>query len=107
MNGAVVCDSHHRKTRHVGEAAGKVRPRVVITTILELPETAPPERLESREKYDIAAGRKLADLARSEGLDALERHLWVDGKGLKGPRADDGIEQTTEFTRDVLRGIGV
>jgi menaquinone-dependent protoporphyrinogen IX oxidase len=87
------------------QAAWKDRPLVVFTTILELPADATPERKESREKYDIAAGRKLAELARAEGLNALENHLWVDVKGMKGPLVDTGIEQTKQFTRETLRSL--
>ena len=89
------------------KAAWKDRPLVVFTTILGLPENATAERLESREKYDIAADRKLVELARSEGLQALETHLWVDVTGLKGPLVQTGIEQTKQFTRDILGALEV
>ena len=42
----------------------KDRPVVVFTTILAQPENPTDKQKESREKYDIAAGRKLGDFAR-------------------------------------------
>lgn len=80
----------------------KGKPIVVFTTILLQPENATDKQKESREKYDIAAGRRLRDLARSEGLNAVENHLWVDVNGMKGPLVETGIEKTKQFTRDIL-----
>ncbi len=83
----------------------KDKPIVVFTTILMQPEKATDKQKESREKYDIAAGRKLRDLARSEGLNAVENHLWVDVKGIKGPLVDTGVEKTKQFTQDMLKKL--
>jgi hypothetical protein len=81
----------------------KDKPIVVFTTILMQPENATDKQKESREKYDIPAGRKLRDLALSEGLNAVENHLWADVKGIKGPLVETGIEKTKQFTQDVLK----
>lgn len=81
----------------------KDKPIVVFTTILMLPENATDKQKESREKYDIVAGRKLRNLARSEGLNAVENHLWVDVKGNKGPLVDTGVDKTKQFTREILK----
>ena len=80
----------------------KGRPIVVFTTILMQPENANDKQKESRDKYDIAAGRKLRDLARAEGFNALENHLWVDVKGMKGPVVETGAEKAKQFAREVL-----
>jgi multimeric flavodoxin WrbA len=87
------------------KAAWKDKLVVVFTTILALPEDPKPERLESREKYDIGAGQKLVELARAEGLNALADHLWVDVQGNKDPLVDTGIDQTAQFTREILRKL--
>lgn len=81
------------------------KPLVVFTTILALPEDPKPEQVESRDKYDTTAGRKLADHAREEGLNALEEQLCVDVQGLRGPLVEEGLEQTRQFTRQILRGL--
>jgi hypothetical protein len=60
---------------------------------------------ESRERYDMAAGRKLAETARSGGLNVLENQLWVDVRGKKGPLVKTWPEESRQFTRDVLRGL--
>jgi flavodoxin len=83
----------------------KDKPLVVFTTILELPEDASADRKNSRENYDIAAGRKLVDEARSQGLNALDSHLWVDAKANKGPLVDTGAERAMQFTRDTIRSL--
>lgn len=81
------------------------RPIVVFTTILLQPENATDKQKESREKYDIAAGRRFAELARSEGLDAVESHLWVDVKGTKGPLVETGIEKAKQFTHEMFLSL--
>jgi menaquinone-dependent protoporphyrinogen IX oxidase len=81
----------------------KGRPIVVFTTTLKLPEKATDAQLESQEKYDRSAGRKLGELARSAGLDAVEKLLWVEVTSLKGPLVGTGIESARRFTRDILR----
>jgi len=91
--------------KKLDKRAWKDKPIVVFTTILMQPENATDKQKESREKYDIAAGRKLRDLARSEGLNAVENHLWVDVKGIKGPLVDTGVEKTKQFTRDILKKV--
>ena len=80
----------------------KDKPIIVFTTILMQPESATDKQKESREKYDIPAGRKLRDLARSEGFNAVENHLWIDVKGIKGPLVETGVEKIKQFTRDML-----
>ena len=80
----------------------KDKPIVIFTTILMQPHNATDKQKESREKYDIAAGRKLRDLARSEGFNAVENHLWVDVKGNKGPLVETGIEKTKQFAHDII-----
>jgi len=83
----------------------RVRPIVVFTTILALPENATDKHRESREKWDLAAGRKLSELARSVGLNAIENRLWVEVKGNKGPLVESGIEKTKQFTHEMLLSL--
>jgi flavodoxin len=85
--------------------AWKDKPIVVFTTILLQPENATDKQKESREKYDIAAGRKLIDEARSSGLKAVETHLWIDVKGIKGPLVETGVEKTKRFTHDMILSL--
>jgi flavodoxin len=80
----------------------KDKPIVVFTTILLQPENATDKQKESREKYDIAAGRRLGDLARSEGMNVVEIHLWVDVKGMKGPLVETGVEKTKQFVHNFI-----
>jgi flavodoxin len=79
----------------------KDKPIVVFTTILMLPKDATDEQQRSQDKWDIGAGRKLRDLAKSRGLNAVEKHLWIRVKGMKGPLVETGVEETGQFTRDI------
>jgi len=91
-----------RYIKHLDEAAWEGKPIVVFTTVLELPENPTDAQKHSREAYDLAAGRKLGDLARSRGLNALQDLLWVEVAGMKGPLVDTGIQKTRQFTRELL-----
>jgi multimeric flavodoxin WrbA len=86
--------------------AWRGKPFAVLTTILELSEDVTPQRMNSRGQYDIPAGARMADLARAEGLAALEDHLWADVRGNKGPLVETGIERAKEFTRNTPRSLG-
>jgi menaquinone-dependent protoporphyrinogen IX oxidase len=83
----------------------KDRPIVVFTTVLALPQNPSDQQKESREKWDLAAGRKLSELAKSSGLKAVENRLWVEVKGNKGPLVETGTEKTRQFTRDMLLSL--
>ncbi len=78
------------------------KPIVVFTTILQLPENATDKQKESRERYDIPAGGKLGEIAKSKGLEVMEDRLWVEVKGLKGPLVETGVQKTKEFVRNLL-----
>jgi flavodoxin len=86
-------------------ATWKGKPIVVFTTTLKLPENATDAQKQSQEKLDWGAGRKLGELAGSAGLDAVEKSLWVEVTGLRGPLVETGIESTRRFTRDILRTL--
>ncbi len=91
--------------KKLDKVAWKDKPVVVFTTILLQPENPTDKQKESREKYDIAAGRRYGDLARAEGLRVVENHLWVDVKGMKGPLVETAAETTKQFTRDILLSL--
>jgi hypothetical protein len=95
-----------RYVKYLDQGAWQDRPIVVFTTILALPENATPDRIRSQEDYDVAAGRKLRDLARAGGLNAVEEPLWVGVKGLKGPLVESGVEEARRFTHGVLVSLG-
>jgi len=115
MKAVVVYDSYYGYTKAIAEAIAeelKVERHQVDLRSVRQKHPAPPDaptdqRKESREKYDIAAGRKLGDVAKSQGLNVIDRHLWVDVKGNKGPLVENAIEETKQFTRDVLRTMEV
>lgn len=92
--------------RKLDKGTWKDKPAIVFTTILAQPENPTDKQKESREKYDIVAGIRFRDLAREEGLNGIEKHLWVDVKGMKGPLVESGIEKTRQFAHDALLSIG-
>ncbi|NHJ85387.1 MAG: hypothetical protein FK734_07980 [Asgard group archaeon] len=83
----------------------KDKPFIIFTTILMQPENATDAQIQSREKYDIAAGKKFCELVKAEGLKAVEEHLWVDVKDIKGPLVDSAIDKTKQFTQDILKKV--
>jgi len=81
------------------------KPIVVFTTILALPPNPTEAQLQSRMKYDIAAGRKLSDMVKSVGLKAFDNQLWVEVTGMKGPLISTGVEKTKQFAHDTLPSL--
>lgn len=80
----------------------KDKPIVVFTTTLMLPKDATEKQKQSQEKWDRSAGRRLRDSAKSRGLNAIENCLWVEVKGMKGPLAETGVENTKQFAHAIL-----
>jgi flavodoxin len=94
-----------RYVKKLDKDVWKDKPIVVFTTILMLSKDATDEQKRSQEKWDLGAGRKLRDLAKSRGLNVVENHLWVEVKGLKGPLVETGVEYTKQFVRDILLSL--
>ncbi len=94
-----------RFVEKLDEDAWRDRPIVVFTTILKLRDNATDEQKLSYEKYDIGAGRKLRDLARSRGLNAVDDHLGAEVKGIRGPLVETAIDKTKQFTHDTLLSL--
>ena len=91
-----------RYVKELDEDTWKNKPIIVFTTTLALPEDPTDKQKESQDKWDRTAGVKLGDAARSRGLNALEDHLWVEVRGMKGPLVETGIDKAKQFTHDVL-----
>ncbi len=94
-----------RYVKKLDEVVWKDKPIVVFTTTLMLPKDATEQQKRSQDKWDWGAGRKLRDLAKSRGLNAVENHLWVEVKGMKGPLVETGVERAKQFTRDILHSL--
>jgi flavodoxin len=90
-----------RYVNKLDQDAWKDKPIVVFTTILMLPKDATDAQKKSQDTWDIGAGRKLRDLAKSRGLNAVDNHLWIKVKGMKGPLVETGVDETRQFTRDI------
>jgi hypothetical protein len=96
-----------RYVRNLDPHAWKGKPIIVFTTTLMLPKDATDEQKRSQETWDWGAGRKLVELAKSAGLDAVGRHLWIEVKGLKGPLIETGVESARQFAREMLHSLSV
>jgi flavodoxin len=94
-----------RYIRKLDKDVWKHKPIVVFTTTMMLPQDATDEQKRSQEKWDRGAGRKLTDLARSRGLNAVQNHLWVEVEGMKGPLVETGVENVKQFVRDILLSL--
>ena len=94
-----------RYVKKLDKDVWKDKPIVVFTTTLMLPKDATDMQKRSQEKWDRGAGCKLRDLAKSRGLNAVENHLWVEVKGMKGPLVETGVENAKQFVRDILLSL--
>ena len=94
-----------RYVKKLDKDVWKDKPIVVFTTTLMLPKDATDKQKRSQEKWDRSAGHKLRDLAKSRGLNAVENHLWVEVKGMKGPLVETGVENAKQFVRDILLSL--
>ena len=83
----------------------KGKPIVVFTTTLMLPKDATDKQKQIQEKWDRSAGRRLRDLAKSRGLNAIENCLWVEVKGMKGPIVETGAQTAKQFAHDILLSL--
>jgi flavodoxin len=94
-----------RYVKKLDKNVWKDKPIVVFTTTLKLPNDATDKQKQSQEKWDRSAGRRLRDLAKSSGLNAIENCLWVEVKGMKGPLVERGVENTKQFAHDILLSL--
>ncbi len=82
------------------------KPLVVFTTTGEMPkEPATEKQKYSFDKWALGGGRKLRDLARARGFNALENYLWVEVVQADSKTATlvpSGIEKTKQFAHEVL-----
>jgi flavodoxin len=95
--------------KKLDRTAWKDKPCVVFTTTMPMPkESEPDKKKQSFDKWGLGGGRKLRDLAKSRGLNALDNFLWVeveqpDTKTTK--IVEGGIEKTKQFTREALLNL--
>jgi NAD(P)H dehydrogenase (quinone) len=91
-----------RFVKHLDAGAWSGRPIAVFTTTLHLPDDATQKQRESQEKWDRTAGRKLAELAGSQGLRLAAEPSWVEVEGMRGPVVESGFEQAKRFAHDAI-----
>jgi flavodoxin len=94
-----------RYIKKLDKGVWKDKPIVVFTTTLMLPKDATDEQKRNQDKWDWGAGRTLRDLAKSRGLNAVDNHLWVEVRSMKGPLVETGVESARQFTRDILHSL--
>jgi menaquinone-dependent protoporphyrinogen IX oxidase len=94
-----------RYVKKLDKNVWKDKPIVVFTTTLMLPKDATDKQKQSQEKWDRSAGRRLRDLAKSIGLNAIENYLWVEVKGMKGPLVETGVGNTKQFAHEILLSL--
>lgn len=87
--------------------AGK--PVVVFTTTGMMPkEPATDKQKQSFDKWALGGGRKLRDLAKAKGLNALDNYLWVEVDQPDSKTATlvpNGIEKTKQYTHDIVQSL--
>ena len=87
--------------------AGK--PVVVFTTTGVMPkEPATDKQKQSFDKWALGGGRKLRDLAKAKGLNALDNYLWVEVDQPDSKTATlvpNGIEKTKQYTHEIVQSL--
>lgn len=85
------------------------KPLVVFVTVGPEPkEPATDDQKKSFDKWSLNGGRKLRDLAKSRGLNALDNFLWVEVNQSDTKTAtlvENGIERTKQFTRETMQPL--
>ena len=83
----------------------KYKTIIFFSTILKLPENATEEQKENQKKWDFGASWKMANLAKSRGLNVSDQHLWIEVEGMKGPLVKSGLGETISFVRNTISSI--
>lgn len=78
------------------------KPMAVFVTVAPPPENAPEKEKASAEKWVYSGGPKLRDLAKDRGLNVVDKVLHVSVKDMKGPLADNAVEQTKEYVHEFV-----
>lgn len=95
-----------RVVKRLDRESWRNKPIVVFTTVARMPGPNPTEKeRHSYDKWALAAGLKLRDLAKDRGLNVIDKVLYVEVKDAKGPLVDNGIEQTKAFAHDFLLAL--
>ncbi len=92
-----------RFVKKLDKESWKGKPVIVFVTVGMLPkEPATEKQKQSHDKWALGGGRKLRDLAKAKGLDALDNFLWVEVKESEGPLVETGVDKTKKFTHDIV-----
>jgi flavodoxin len=92
-----------RFVKKVDKEAWKGKPVVTFSTVGMMPkEPATDKQKQGFDKWALGGGRKLRELAKANGLSAVEEHLWVEVKESKGPLVETGVDKTKKFTHEIL-----
>ena len=95
-----------RYVKHLDRSVWKDKPLAIFTTVASHPEGEVTEKEKSNyERWALRAGPKLRDKAKELGLNAVDKVLYVEVKGQKGPLAENGVEQTKQFVHEFLQAI--
>jgi flavodoxin len=95
--------------KRLDKGAWSGRPVVVFTTVSEMPkEPATEKQKQSFDKWALGGGRKLRDLAKTSGFNALENYLWVEvvqNDTKTAVLVPSGIEKTKQFTHEIMQSV--
>lgn len=68
-------------------------------------DTIMPGVLEQKGRWGTTAGKVLADLGKKHGLNVREPTLHAYVKEIKGPLADDAVNQARAYTKEFLASL--
>lgn len=82
------------------------RPMAVFVTVApSVKEPVTEKEKASMQKWVYTGGPKLRDLAKDRGLNVVDKVLHVPVKDMKGPLAENALEQTTEYVREFVSAM--
>lgn len=91
-----------RFVKALDREAWKNKPMAVFVTVLPPAENAPEKQKARAQKWVFSGGPKLRDLAKARGLNVVDKVLHVPVKDMKGPLADNAIEQTKAYVHEFV-----
>ncbi len=94
-----------RFVKKLDREAWRNKPMAIFVTIMPPGENATEKQKASAKKWVFSGGPKLRDIAKDGGLNVVDKVLHVPVKDMKGPLADNAIEQTKQFVHEFVSAM--
>jgi menaquinone-dependent protoporphyrinogen IX oxidase len=86
--------------------AWRNKPVAIFVTVLPSnPNETDPKKKADAEKWVLSPGPKLRDMAKSRGLNVVDKVLMAVVKEVKGPLAEDAVEVAKQFAHEFVETL--